>query len=455
MQPAMRLCTLICVCCLVLVVLVVYWVPSSRKYVSTHSRSAIKTFISVNDGNGGNASYSGTQARLIHLVWMTNPLKPYTISAIDSVLRYVPHATLKLHIITPQGTNDTVLTAVKRRFEYQLSQFIEHPGINLQIVLHPNVQAELKGTPLEKYHIPQQHFGGFRQELKVLEQGGDRLGTPFGPWRNALVHSADVMRVLIVWREGGLYLDVDEILLDNIWPLLEVVHAFIVCENLKDGQADGKCKATNGIFYSTKGHPFLWECMDRIALLIDEHGINGVWPLRKKAEGEPDHIWFTAVGPDLFAKVKNTWIDDRRDVWTVSGREVYPSGLTLHDVRHRPVYDKPINWDNSTLPLYILPRRYFIPTGWQDLTLNAKVDAASADAYTKAYGFHLWEMGKSGVNQIRPHYIELIRDKPDTVLAYLFRKYCLLFCDVSELQRVCSNIPPLNDFMTNTASPQR
>eukprot|EP01071_Lankesteria_metandrocarpae_P011655 Lankesteria_metandrocarpae@DN5459_c1_g1_i3.p1 len=452
MQPAMRLCTLICVCCLVLVVLVVYWVPSSRKYVSTHSRSAIKTFISVNDGNGGNASYSGTQARLIHLVWMTNPLKPYTISAIDSVLRYVPHATLKLHIITPQGTNDTVLTAVKRRFEYQLSQFIEHPGINLQIVLHPNVQAELKGTPLEKYHIPQQHFGGFQEELKVLEQDGNQSATAFGRWKNAMVHSVDVMRVIILWLEGGLYMDVDHTLLDNIWPLVEAAPAFIVCQTKLDGQADGRCKTINGFFAATKGHPFLWECMDRIALLIDEYGVNGVWPLTKKAKGEPDRAWYTAVGPDLLTKVKNSWLDAHRDVWTVSGHKVYPSALILQEVRHRPVYDKPINWDNSTLPLYILPRRYFLPSG---LTLSAKVDAASADAYTKAYGFHLWDTGKSNVNQIRTHYIELIRDKPDTVLAYLFRKYCLLFCDVNELERVCSDIPPLYDFMTNTASPQR
>eukprot|EP01071_Lankesteria_metandrocarpae_P011084 Lankesteria_metandrocarpae@DN5405_c0_g2_i6.p1 len=189
--------------------------------------------------------------KLVHFVTMANPLHPVAIVAVDSVARHIPGATIKLHVVMPEGANETLVEVVKTRFEDQLIRFMDHPDVDLQIVMHPNIQDELVGTPLEKYKIPQEHFGGLLQKFYSPQMnGGDRDGTPFGSATNALVHSSDLLRLIFVWREGGLYLDTDYLLMDNIWPLVEAASSFVICETLLHG---GHCRPCNGIFASVKG----------------------------------------------------------------------------------------------------------------------------------------------------------------------------------------------------------
>eukprot|EP01071_Lankesteria_metandrocarpae_P011078 Lankesteria_metandrocarpae@DN5405_c0_g2_i10.p1 len=370
--------------------------------------------------------------KLVHFVTMANPLHPVAIVAVDSVARHIPGATIKLHVVMPEGANETLVEVVKTRFEDQLIRFMDHPDVDLQIVMHPNIQDELVGTPLEKYKIPQEHFGGLLQKFYSPQMnGGDRDGTPFGSATNALVHSSDLLRLIFVWREGGLYLDTDYLLMDNIWPLVEAASSFVICETLLHG---GHCRPCNGIFASVKAHPFLWDLLKEVSFFVERQGINSVWPLRPPGPGEPRELHYTGIGPTLFLNTIHTKIWKREDIWTSSEEYARPSPYNLGQIRTRPqTWFRSFVWSNTAFPLYVLPARYFFPTNYTEHVLEAKFDTGSPALYRQVYGSHIGGKTTGTDQKLYLRYLFHITDKPESNLAFVHRSACWLYCDVNTL----------------------
>jgi len=254
--------------------------------------------------------------KVVHTVWMANPLKPYVLASIDSIARFLPDLTYKLHILTPDGANHTVLEAVRLRIEDQIKPFLDLPEFDIQVILHDNVEKDFIGTPLDNIGFTQRHLGGHVNNLlSIINQGGDREGTPHGEHQTAMVHASDVFRVVLLYKEGGIYMDTDHFILSGFWPLVENMGSFLVCETRADNQPDGRCKLLNGFVGAfPPGHMFFKDALTRIATLAKEHAVNGIFPIRKIQKSDPKPIWWTAVGPNLMSVVKNKWIDEGNDL---------------------------------------------------------------------------------------------------------------------------------------------
>ena len=72
--------------------------------------------------------------------------------------------------------------------------------------------------------------------------------------QNSLVHLSDALRVLIVWKFGGFYLDLDYVIFNK----LTQYENFVVSNN------NGKYGVTNNAFSFTPGHPFLYNIMNKM-----------------------------------------------------------------------------------------------------------------------------------------------------------------------------------------------
>ena len=90
---------------------------------------------------------------------------------------------------------------------------------------------------------------------------------------NSVVHLSDALRVLLVWRYGGLYLDTDYVVLNDMTHYQNVT--------VKTGA--GGLAVTNNAFSFTAGHPFLLLVM----LHMSDSYRPGCW---------------TCIGPELLTK---------------------------------------------------------------------------------------------------------------------------------------------------------
>ena len=90
---------------------------------------------------------------------------------------------------------------------------------------------------------------------------------------NSVVHLSDALRVLLVWRFGGLYLDTDYVVLNDLSEY----------QNITVKTGAGGMAITNNAFSFSAGHPFLWLVMKH----MEESYRPGCW---------------TCIGPELLTK---------------------------------------------------------------------------------------------------------------------------------------------------------
>ena len=91
--------------------------------------------------------------------------------------------------------------------------------------------------------------------------------------KNSVVHLSDALRVLLVWRYGGLYLDTDYVVLNDMTHY----------QNITVKTGTGAHSITNNAFSFSAGHPFLELVMGH----MQESYRPGCW---------------TCIGPELLTK---------------------------------------------------------------------------------------------------------------------------------------------------------
>ena len=89
---------------------------------------------------------------------------------------------------------------------------------------------------------------------------------PYNKSMNPVVHLSDALRVLLVWKFGGIYLDLDYVILNDMTHY----HNFL---------ADNGAGVTNNAFSFTPGHQFLFKVMEKIQKSYDPQCWNCIGPL--------------------------------------------------------------------------------------------------------------------------------------------------------------------------------
>jgi hypothetical protein len=162
------------------------------------------------------------------------------------------------------------------------------PRIFHRIWLGPNPMPEEYAGYGESWA---RHHPGWEMRLWT-DEDLPGLSTPLLERARNLVERADILRIELLKRFGGVYVDTDFECLRPIDPLLEGVGIFAARVNEE--------RINNAILGSTAGHP-AW---DRVLATIDErmrsiegHGAAGAPAIQWTVADEPDYVAFP---PELF-----------------------------------------------------------------------------------------------------------------------------------------------------------
>ena len=72
--------------------------------------------------------------------------------------------------------------------------------------------------------------------------------------QDAIVHLSDALRVLLIWKFGGFYLDLDYVVMNELTQY----------KNFVVSNMNGKYGVTNNAFSFKPGHPFLFNVMNKM-----------------------------------------------------------------------------------------------------------------------------------------------------------------------------------------------
>lgn len=107
-----------------------------------------------------------------------------------------------------------------------------------------HLDAEFHGTPLESWYL--------------------RSGWNASQYR--VVHLSDALRYLVLWKNGGIYLDLDFIILNSL-------------TNMRNGAVyQAPDEPANGMLFFDRGHPFLLEILNSIAKRYDKDVFHCIGP---------------------------------------------------------------------------------------------------------------------------------------------------------------------------------
>lgn len=155
-------------------------------------------------------------------------------------------------------------------------------------ITRANFEEIFSGTPLEKWYRERTWNGN----------------------ANAILHLSDASRLSLIWKFGGIYLDLDIIMLKSMSGLRN----FVIKQN-----RDILC---NGIFGFDRGHPFVYNCMynfGRRCLIYNNS--------------------FGCGGPDMFTKIFKSVCNINKEI---------QDGLNCHITVLPVVSAFPISYHNWT-----------------------------------------------------------------------------------------------------------
>ena len=123
-----------------------------------------------------------------------------------------------------------------------------------------------KGTPLGK--DPPSHISISSLSPESFFSSPSLARSPHSP-----VHKADALRLLLVYKFGGFYLDLDYIVLN---PLVHYTN--IVVGNKPETRTTGRISVTNNAFSFTPGHPVLGLALTQVKRRYDPSCWNCIGP---------------------------------------------------------------------------------------------------------------------------------------------------------------------------------
>lgn len=155
-----------------------------------------------------------------------------------------------------------------------------------------------------------------------------------------VAHKADYIRVAVVNKYGGIWLDSDTLVLDKLDSLFEPIvngGGFLVTE--------GPIKLCNGVFGSVKGSPLLKEWLKEINLVLKEKGEKIDWCeigqiILEKLRTQEPHLFdkFTIIdGPKSIYPINWTHINFYLEASYHDYKEVIRENQPLLILTH-PVY---------------------------------------------------------------------------------------------------------------------
>ena len=283
-----------------------------------------------------------------YLTWSTNPLKPWRLAVIDSIFFHHPDA--RVHVYSDELAKDPT-------------------------PLHIFVKA------------------GYSIEAVAVDYDEIFAGTPILPWilnpdnRAKLNFVSDALRLALVWKRGGCYVDFDAILLKPVHLLRNVM----AHELWNNGMVNG------AILPFSAGHPFL-----RLLMLRFPHRVR------------LDH--YTSAGPSLqthgvhLYRAMQPHLVHEADAPALNGSSgVVELPGTLHI--YQPTAFFANAWMDAPDPQYWLPHLF------------------PAELYAKTkreqFIFHIWKQMLGGTLESEKDYVHL-----DAFMGRLFLDHCRVLCEV-------------------------
>ena len=92
-----------------------------------------------------------------------------------------------------------------------------------------------------------------RNKIKLVEFGLSLINKMWTS-QDAIVHLSDALRVLLIWKFGGFYLDLDYVVMNKMTQY----------ENFVVSNDNGKYGVTNNAFSFIHGHQFLFNVMNKL-----------------------------------------------------------------------------------------------------------------------------------------------------------------------------------------------
>ncbi len=260
---------------------------------------------------------------------------------IESAARANPKATITLYMEkNPIGVNlPNFYNAQKRKVECDITSALVSQFENVRI-LREDLLDYLEGTPFWEFY---------------------RTG-PFNKSTTPVVHRSDVIRVALLWKNGGVYLDLDCIVmrpLDGLNNTVGTVRDFT--HNWVE----------NGVMVFTAKHPFLLFLMKSMVL-----------------DFRPDN--YLSLGPSALTEA----------IMDFCNSDDLPANQWL------PC------WRNSSLFIQPADSFYAIGSGRADAFYQPEFDPADWDKLTKSFISHIYDMSSG-----RPIHV-------GSLYAQLSRKYC-------------------------------
>ena len=291
-----------------------------------------------------------------YLTWSTNPLMPWRLAVIDSIFRHHPDA--RVHVYSDELAADPSPFAPFR----QAGFFVEARPCNYEEVF---------------------------------------ADTPILPWMRVPANLAklnfisDALRLALVWKSGGVYLDFDAIVLRPVSPLRNVL-----ARELNNGMVNG------AILPFDRGHPFL-----RLLMIL--------FPRRVRLDS------YTSGGPALQTHGMNLY---RAMLPHLSNQtEAPPSVAPPRPWGFLDVYQPPAffanAWMDAPNPQYWLPERF--PAALYERTMREQ------------YIFHIWKQMLGNTLDAPVAYVHL-----DSFMGRLFVDNCNVLCDLHQrANKDAKNIP--------------
>eukprot|EP01069_Polyplicarium_translucidae_P007172 Polyplicarium_translucidae@DN3067_c0_g1_i1.p1 len=317
---------------------------------------------------------------------------------------------------------------------------------SFKLVFHDDpVTSLVKGSPLEGIGLKNRHLGGYwtqkeEDDALAIASHEDRTSPFFSGNPSGIVHSSDVIRVLTVYKHGGMWIDSDVYAFKDLLSLANAYGSLIVCENDRVVKPNLGCIVVNAFMAFPPRHPFMAEVLRVIQRRIWEYSPEGVFPGSDPERPPPaKQCGWTTVGPAAFTVVHRRWA---MRGWSRRASE-RPHNLLSTAVQF-PVYSEmgegfqlepatPVETVRPDEYVTIFGRELFSPTHWSQPDAAQNMTLEIAEKFARIYSMHLWD-SEGELGKPRPKLLEYLRSKPQSVIAYTHRVTCIAYCDLGLLE---------------------
>eukprot|EP00922_Rhytidocystis_sp_ex-Travisia-forbesii_P042193 GHVS01063063.1.p1 GENE.GHVS01063063.1~~GHVS01063063.1.p1 ORF type:complete len:547 (+),score=65.96 GHVS01063063.1:140-1780(+) len=339
--------------------------------------------------------------RVVHFVWTAAyKLTGMMLVAIDSVAKNMPAAVVKLHAVLPDMGKERVIAEHRS----QLLPFW-FAGVDLQYITYMDINQLFKGTPLEE----------------VAPLISDYLTNYLANYAQGVVAS-DIMRLAVLYRDGGIYLDSDMVMLTDVTRLGNSLG----CESSKATTSSNgrivvsvpKCVVCNAMMSFFRQHPFLHAAMH--ALRAKSKSYSNLRELSKT------HWGF--VGTKLMQDQLEDWYKHHPGSVIGAGHfnaTAPPSG-GIH-LYGREVFF-PLSWDTSDGDNYVGHPNYWFDARFGNV--RAVYERWTSNAPVALHLYHAALRRAIGATR----FADLLARQPNSFVGREITRNCRVFCDFTYLR---------------------